>query len=333
MERLLVVGCGSIGERHIRCLGSCQEVEVTPCDPRDERLEEMVALYGTRPGIADYADADLDEFDAVLICTPSNLHIPQAMRACEHGCHLFVEKPIAVDMAGVDELTQAAGERELVLQVGYTLRHHPLLSSARELVNRGAIGTVYMADICCGAFIGDARPEYAQLYWASRATGGGVLYDASHELDLIQWFLGPVAEVSCMAKHFKLDVDADVDDGATLIMRTEGGVLVSMFCNDIQRNYKRGGQIIGDKGTVEYSYDESRFSLYQGDTGTWIHEAKQFERDDFYVNQMQNFCAAIRGEQEPRVSGEDGKLALALALAAYRSAAEKRVLEIAEILA
>jgi len=313
MQRLLVVGCGSIGERHIRCLGSCQDVEVTPCDPRDERLEQMLALYGTRPGIADYADADLDEFDAVLICTPSNMHIPQAMRACEHGC--------------------AAAERELVLQVGYMLRHHPLLASAQKLVQQGAIGTVYMADICCGAFIGDARPEYAQLYWAKRASGGGVLYDASHELDLIQWFLGPVAEVSCMARHFKLEVDADVDDGAVLIMRTESGALVNMFCNDIQRNYKRAGQIIGDKGTVEYSYDESRFSPYQGDTGTWIHQSKQFERDDFYINQMQNFCAAIRGQEEPRVNGEDGKRSLALALAGYLSAAEKRFVQIAEVLA
>jgi predicted dehydrogenase len=333
MQRLLVVGCGSIGERHIRCLGSCQDVEVTPCDPRDERLEQMLALYGTRPGIADYADADLDEFDAVLICTPSNMHIPQAMRACRHGCHLFVEKPMSVDMAGVDALIEAAAERELVLQVGYMLRHHPLLASAQKLVQQGAIGTVYMADICCGAFIGDARPEYAQLYWAKRASGGGVLYDASHELDLIQWFLGPVAEVSCMARHFKLEVDADVDDGAVLIMRTESGALVNMFCNDIQRNYKRAGQIIGDKGTVEYSYDESRFSLYQGDTGTWIHQSKQFERDDFYINQMQNFCAAIRGEEEPRVNGEDGKRSLALALAGYLSAAEKRFVQIAEVLA
>jgi len=332
VDKLLVVGCGSIGERHIRCLGSCEEVQVTPCDPRAERLQQMQDLYGTQPGPSDYAEADLDEFDAVLICTPSDQHIPQSQRAVEHNCHVFVEKPMSVNMEGVDELIDSAAQRDLVLQVGYTLRHHPLLQRANELIERGAIGTVYMADIHCGAYIADARPEYAGLYWAHRATGGGVLYNASHELDLIQWFLGPVAEVSCMAEHFKLDVDADVDDGAVLAMRTESGALVNMFCNDIQRNYKRGGQIIGAEGTVEYSYDESRVSLYDAGTRKWTHEQRQYERDDFYINQMRNFCAAIRRQQQPAVTGEDGRLALATALAGYKSAAEKRFVSIKEIL-
>ncbi len=332
MDKLLVVGCGSIGERHIRCLGSCADVQVTPCDPRAERLEQMQNLYGTQPGLSDYAEADLDEFDAVLICTPSDQHIPQSQRAVEHNCHVFVEKPMSVNMEGVDELIDSAAERDLVLQVGYTLRHHPLLQRANESVERGAIGTVYMADIHCGAYIGDARPEYARLYSARRATGGGVLYNASHELDLINWLLGPVAEVACLTEHFMLDVDADVDDGAVLAMRTESGALVNMFCNDIQRNYKRGGQIIGADGTVEYSYDESRVSLYDAGTRKWTHEQRQYERDDFYINQMRNFCAAIRRQEQPAVTGKDGKLALATALAGYKSAAEKRFVSIKEVL-
>jgi len=333
VDKLLVVGCGSIGERHIRCLGSCEGVQVTPCDPRTERLQQMQELYETQPGLSDYAQANLDDFDAVLICTPSDQHIPQSRRAVEHNCHVFVEKPISVNMEGVDELINAATERDLVLQMGYTLRHHPLLQRAKALIEQGAIGDVYMADIHCGAYIGDARPEYAKLYWAHRATGGGVLYDASHELDLINWLLGPVAEVACLAEHFMLDVDAEVDDGAVLAMRTESGVLVNMFCNDIQRNYKRGGQIVGAAGTVEYSYDESRVSLYDADTRQWTHQQRQYERDDFYINQMRNFCAAIRRQEQSAVTGRDGKLALATALAGYRSAAERRFVSIQEVLA
>ena len=332
MDRLLVVGCGSIGERHIRCLGSCEDVEVVACDPRPERLEQMRELYATAGGIGDYAQADLREFDAVLICTPTDQHIPQAMRAVEAGCHLFVEKPISTDLTGVRELCEAAEDADLVLQVGYVLRHHPAIAEAKRLVAEGAIGEVYMADIHCGGFIGDARPEYATLYWAKRATGGGVLYDASHEIDLIQWILGPVTEVSCLAKHFMLDVDADVDDGAVLAMRTNAGALVSMFCNDIQRCGRRGGQIIGSEGNVEYNYREGRVSIYNADTRVWTHRQREYERDDFYINQMRNFCAAIRGQEPPRVDGVDGELALAVALAGYRSVSERRLVRISELL-
>jgi len=331
VDRLLVVGCGSIGERHIRCLGSCEDVQVTPCDPRAERLEQMQALYGTEPGIADYAEADLDEFDAVFICTPSDQHIPQSQRAVEHNCHMFVEKPISVNMDGVDRLIQSAESRGLVLQVGYMLRHHPHIARAKQWLEEGAIGQVHIADVYCGAYIGDARPEYARLYWAHRATGGGVLYDASHELDLINWLVGPIEQVGCLAEHFMLEVDADVDDAAVLVMRAASGALVSMISSDIQRNYKRGGQIIGSEGTIEYSYDESRVSLYDATTRQWIHEQRSYERDDFYINQMRNFCAAIRGQEEPKVTGADGKLALATVLAGYKSAAERRFVNLAEV--
>ncbi len=332
MERLLVVGCGSIGERHIRCLRSCEGVEVTACDPRPQRLEQMRELYATTGSISDYAQADLGDFDAVLVCTPTDQHIPQAMRAVEAGCHVFVEKPISTELTGVRELCEAAEDAGLVLQVGYVLRHHPMIAEARRLVVEGAIGDIYMADIHTGSYIADARPEYSQLYWARRSTGGGVLYDASHEIDLIQWFVGPIAAVSCLARHFRLDVDEDVDDGAVLAMRASSGVLVSMFCNDIQRALRRGGQIIGAEGNVEYSYQEGRVSVYDAETGVWAHRQRDYERDDFYINQMRNFCAAIRGEQRPLVDGVDGELALAVALAGYRSAAERRLVDISEVL-
>lgn len=331
MERFIVVGCGSIGERHIRCLRSCEGVRVTPCDPRDERLAQMQELYGTEPGLTDYADANLDDFDGVLICTPSDQHIPQALRAVESGCHVFVEKPISVTIDGVNGLLAAALERNLVVQVGYVLRHNPHIREAHDAIAGGRIGRVHMADVCVGSYIPDFRPDYRNLYWAKRATGGGVLYDASHELDLVNWLAGPIREVACFADHFMLDVDGNVDDGAALVMRTEAGAIVSLMCADMQRNYKRGGQIVGSQGTVEYSYDENRVSIYDAETRAWTHRTKVYDRDAFYINQMQDFVGAVRGEHAPLVSGEDGKRALATALAGYVASDERRIVSLSEV--
>lgn len=332
MEKLLVVGCGSIGERHIRCLTKANGVQITPCDPRRARLEQMQECYGTEPGLADYAEADLGDFDAVLVCTPTHLHIPQALEAAGAGCHVFVEKPISVDMDGVQELIDRCESADLILQVGYVLRHHPLIRRAKQLIDDGAIGTVYMADIWAGSYIPDARPEYSSLYWASRAEGGGGLYNASHEIDLINWLVGPIAQTGCLTGHFVLDVDQDVDDGAVMSLRTENGAIVAFNCADMQRNYKRGGQIIGSEGTVEYSYDEGRVSVYDAADRSWMHEQRDFDRDHFYIAQMKNFLAAIRGYERPVVTGHDGQLALAVALAGYESASEGRFVQTSEIL-
>lgn len=212
------------------------------------------------------------------------------------------------------------------------LRHHPLIRRAKQLIDDGAIGTIHMADICAGSYIPDARPEYSSLYWASREKGGGVLYDASHEIDLINWLVGPIEQVACFADHFMLEVDEDVDDGAVMSLRTENGALVAFNCADMQRNYKRGGQIIGSEGTIEYSYDESRVSLYNAADRTWTHEQRDFERDHFYIEQMKNFLAAIRGYGKPAVTGRDGQLALAVALAGYEAASKNRVYRTSEIL-
>jgi len=105
-----------------------------------------------------------------------------------------------------------------------------------------------------------------------------------------------------------------------------------MFCNDIQRCGRRGGQIIGSEGNVEYNYREGRVSIYNAETRVWTHRQREYERDDFYINQMRNFCAAIRGQEPPRVDGVDGELALAVALAGYRSVSERRLVRISELL-
>jgi len=110
MLRILVLGCGSIGERHIRCLTNVGGVTITPVDPRPERLQAMKERYGTTAGLEDYGKADLGEFEAVWVCTPSDQHVPQALRAAEAGCHVLVEKPISTTLDGVDELIAACHE-------------------------------------------------------------------------------------------------------------------------------------------------------------------------------------------------------------------------------
>jgi predicted dehydrogenase len=328
MKRVLVLGCGSIGERHIRCLGHAGGAEITACDPREERLAAMRELYQVAGVATSYDEVDLSAQDAVMVCTPTDQHIPQALRAAQAGCHLFVEKPISTALEGVDALLALCREKQLVVQMGYVIRHHPNLKEIKRLLDAGAIGTVYMAQIKSGYFIGNYRPEYASLYWAHAATGGGVMMDASHQLDWIQWLLGPVTHVGAMAEHFMIDVDADVEDGAVLMLRFASRALASVSLSNFQRNYKAGLELNGSKGSIEWSYGDSEVRVYTEEDRSWRSHSETLERDEFYIAQAKSFLSALAGEAPVWVSGEDGRRALAVGLAAYESARTGRVVEV-----
>lgn len=318
--RILVLGCGSIGERHIRCLSRIGGVELVACDPRPERLAAMRELYGVAETVEDCAEADLQKTDAVWVCTPTDQHTEQAMRAARAGCHLFVEKPICTVLEGVDELIDLCAKKGLVLQVGYVLRHHPLLQEVKAALEQGQIGRVFMAHVKVGSFIGKARPDYPQLYWAHAATGGGVLLNASHELDYILWLLGPVTQVMAQVDHYVLQVDPEVEDAAALVLRFASGALATVSFNDFQQNYKRGLELVGQEGTIEWSYDESVVRIYTESDRSWRTHSREYERDEFYLAQAESFLAAVAGRRPVSCTGEDGKRALELALAARRSA-------------
>jgi predicted dehydrogenase len=320
MKRLLVVGCGSIGERHIRCLKAVGGAEVWACDPRPERLAQMRELYDAAGGVPSMEAARLSDFDAALICTPTDQHISQALAAAEAGCHLFVEKPISTTLEGVADLIALSAKTRRVLQVGYVFRHHPALKEAKSLLDAGAIGPVHQAAIKVGSFIGKYRPDYAQLYWAHAQTGGGVLMDATHQVDYIQWLLGPIVRVATQRRHYVIDVDPDVEDAACLLLEFASGAMAMASFNNFQPNYKHTLELNGTCGSIEWSYVENELRIYEERDRSWRTHQAEWERDDFYENQMRNFLAAMDGAEAPGVTGEDGLRALRVALAARKAA-------------
>jgi len=327
-KRVLVLGCGSIGERHIRCLTSVGGADIIACDTRPDRLTAMKELYGVADTVVSYEEADLGDVDAVMVCTPTDQHIEPAMKAARAGCHLFIEKPISNSLDGVDELLTFCRDREILIQMGYVMRHHPNLKEIKALLDIDKIGKINMCQIKSGYFIGKYRPEYAQLYWAHKATGGGVIWDASHQQDWVQWLMGPITQVAAMTEHFMLDIDEDVEDSAVMMLRFASGALGSVSMSNCQQNYKSGVELNGEKGSIEWSYANSEVRIYTEDDQSWRSHSSEYERDVFFVNQARSFMESITGAARVPVTGEDGRRALMVSLAAYESAQTGKVVHI-----
>jgi predicted dehydrogenase len=232
-------------------------------------------------------------------------------------------------MEGVDALLALARERRRVLQVGYVLRGHPCLRLIREWLREGAIGDVLTARVIIGYHVPTYRPDYRDTYWARTETGGGVLFDASHQLDYLLWLLGPARQVSALtARLGDWDVAAGVEDAAVLLVRFASGAIADLQMNHIQRNYTHELVLAGRTGTITWSYTESEAALFRAADDRWERRRFPLERDDLFRAQAAGFAAAARGQEAPGVTGEDGARALALALAAGESARTGRVIEL-----
>ncbi len=325
--RFLVIGCGSIGKRHIGNLIACQAGEVTAFDVRDDRRAEVKSRFGI-PVLGKLDEAWEAGADVALITVPTRLHVPVALEAAEHGCHLFVEKPLADGLEGVDRLLSAVREQNLITLVGCNLRFHPGLMRVKRLLDKGAIGRVVAARVEVGQYLPDWHPQedYRQGYSARRDLGGGVILDAIHEIDYIRWLMGEVATVACFSgKLSRLEIDTE--DTAAILLRFANGAIGEVHMDYVQRAYSRTCHLIGEEGTIFWDYCAGRVSCYSTASRQWqtFPEGDVNDPNQMYVEEMRHFLRCLAREQEPAVDVFEGARVLQVALAAKESAASGRV--------
>ncbi|NOZ22413.1 MAG: Gfo/Idh/MocA family oxidoreductase [Planctomycetes bacterium] len=332
---VLIVGGGSIGERHLRTFQQTGEVAASICEPREKKLRELRQKYSVAKAYADFDDAPLSEFDAAVICTPPHLHIPMAIKAAEAGCHLLVEKPLSHSMDGVDDLIALAREKNLTTGVAFVLRHTPLYTRMKEKLDSGIIGQVRLACIKSGQQFSKYRPDYRNTYFARKSMGGGSILDAvSHLLNYLEWCLGREHEVCCMYDHLS-EMEIETEDCAFLTLRFEGNVIAQIEQNLFQKDYQLYLEFVGSEGTLrlggtlQQGAARPQIGFCRSDDEGWeIEPIPEYERDDTFTAQAQNFLNAIRGEEQIRTTLEEGRRTLKVCLKAKESYETKRILSI-----
>lgn len=139
--KILVVGCGSIGKRHIRNLGILGDVEILAADKEQARLDEVAVKYGAKV-FGDLSLALKERPEAVFICTPNNLHIEHALLAAQAGCDIFMEKPLSHSLAKIDELINLVEAKGLHFLMASNWKFHPSFKQMKAMLDAGMIGKV-----------------------------------------------------------------------------------------------------------------------------------------------------------------------------------------------
>ena len=324
--RVAIIGTGGIAESHAagyHANAAVAEV-VAVCDTDGDRARAFAKQHSVGRAYTD-ATALLREQspEAVSICTPNYLHAPQTIMALEAGASVLCEKPMATTLNDAEAMRTAAERTGQVLYIGFNHRFLGKFNLAKGLLDSGDFGRLLVARIA----IGHGMYERLSTMWFSdRAkSGGGTFIDNGvHMLDLLRWYGDRIASISAQA-HRLLMQRGDVEDNAIAVMQLGTGGMASLQCSwTWPPHYTMQFHMICERGTIDLSGDDV-VTFRTGDKAPRVIAPPAM---DAHAEQVRHFLAAVRAEETPFVTPDDGLAAVRVALGAYESSDTGRMVVI-----
>lgn len=319
--KALVLGCGSIGLRHISHLQQLGVSQIEAADLDDyacAKAREQKIWVTLHP-----EEALQRRPDVVLVCTPAPTHVDLAARAIQAGAHVFIEKPLCTTAAEGKELLRIAGRDGRVVQVGYNLRYHPAVRAAKKLVEEGRIGRVLTAHLEFGLYLGKwwKDRDYRASYMARSEAGGGLLLDSSHEIDLALFFLGRVSQAAGLAGKLSTLEIRGMDAVKGLLMMKSGAIVtLSMDC--LQPTYTRTFFMVGEDAGLRWDCpvgraDSSLGRLLLCERGEESYSEVSVEGDPLatYLDELRDFFSSVQARRKPGVGLGEGLEVVRVAVA------------------
>lgn len=353
MIRTALIGYGKVSHLHARALqASALGDLVAVCGRSRDKAKAFADQYGIQAHTDLAAMIRTEGIDAVIICTPHPAHVEAAVIAAELGAHVLVEKPLAASLADCDAMVAAADRASVKLGVISQRRWYEPAQRVRAAIDAGKIGAPVLGTV---TMLGWRSPEYyASDAWRGTwaAEGGGVLVNqAPHQLDLLLWYMGAVAEVGGAWANLNHPT-IEVDDTAVAMIRFRSGALGSVVVSNSQNPGLYGHvHVHGSTGASVGVQTESGSMFIAGMTSigapprndlwtisgedalpaAWLAEdSARFTQIDPTVHyiglQIDDFLQAIRDDRDPLVTGRDGRAVVELFTAIYRSQAEGAII-------
>jgi len=334
-----VVGLKGIGRTHIEGITSTEEAELLAvADINEEEGRTVSSKYGAK-WYRDYERMlELEELDAVTICTPHFLHYPMAMKALNHGKHVLVEKPMAITVREADNMIDNARKKGLKLGVVFQHRTNPVNQEIKRLIETGEIGPIYR--VCMEVCGFRTQLYYDRDKWRGKwiTEGGGALINQTiHHIDLLQWFAGKPAKLQGQISTMYHDVEVEDIASATILFKNGAHGVLQVSIIDTIRTTRF--EICGEKGKILSEDEETKLAILEKDLKEYISEdAVWGTRPEFQWREIEprsktkgghgaiikDFAQAILEDREPLINGEDGRTSLEIVNAIILSSFEEK---------
>jgi predicted dehydrogenase len=317
---ILVIGVGSIGERHVRCFQTTGRVDVVACDTNSELLQRVGDTYEVQT-VRDWKAAlTANAPTAVVVCTPAPDHVPLASAALLAGCHVLIEKPLSHSLEGTTELIATRHRRGRQVAVAYVYRVFPMLLRAQAHLRDVTTDPIQQVVVHSGQPFHRLRKGYATTYYRDHRTGGGAIQDAlTHSANWVESVIGPTDSVLCDSAHLVLP-DVEVEDTVHLSAR-HGRVLVSYMLNQFQAPDETTIQLNTARESVRIELHRQRWGFFcEGDTDWTWEDMPATNRDAHFITQANAFLDQIEGQPPRLCSLEEAVQTLKFNLAALAAA-------------
>ncbi len=341
-----ILGCGAVGKHHITAIAQVREARLAAvCDVR----EEVARHFGEQAGVPWFTClsamlAKQHDIDAVNVCTPSGAHLEPALEVIAAGKHCVVEKPLEITLDRCDRIIEAADRAGVQLCAVFPSRFGIAARAMKEAVAAGRFGKLTLGD----AYVRWWREPsyYATGGWRGTwaLDGGGAMINQSiHYVDLIQWYMGPAKAITALTgrlAHPRIEVE---DTGLALVEWANGALGVIQGTTAAWPGFPRRIVISGDAGSAvleedaitlwqfkakQAEDDEARERLARGEAmGSGAADPMAFSPEN-HRRQLEDFCSALTKGTKPLVEGREGRKAVEIILAIYKSAEEGRRVEL-----
>ena len=331
---IALVGAGLAGRQHALAIGECRQTTLSAIvDPAAAAKE-----YAQAQNVAWYASlADMlsqHRPDGIVLATPNNRHVADALECLNHQCPVLVEKPVATSTEEGEALLTAVDKTPVPLLVGHHRRHNPLAQKARDIITSGGLGEVRAVHGVCWLY----KPDdyFEKEIWRTQPGAGPVAVNLIHDIDLLRYFCGDVESVQAQTAPSKRGHDNE--DVAAVILRFANGVLATLNVSDTIASPWSWEWTAGENPAYPktepscYHIGGTHGGLSIPDMTLWENNGirswwepltpRQIAHDaaEPLVRQMQHFAEVIQEKAEPLVSCLEGMKTLQVAEAIHHSA-------------
>ena len=337
-----ILGSGFMGRTHAEAIRHLEGAELGAV-AGGTRAPKLAADYGVTLCHSTQELVSRADVDAVIITTPQFAHAEEALLAAAQDKHLFIEKPMTTTVADAERIIDACERRNLKLSVGYQQRYRAVPRGAHDLVQSGAIGQVYTIQFN-QVFQLFTDPGFGGdwSWWANPAAVGHILAGGVHSIDLCRWMLG--SDVVSVVGHSRTFREAHEPENTTLgLLQFANGTIMALWASSACPQPGYPGHvfralIMGETGMIDMdAYDKLKLA----NDGTWRVVAEQppvnteyadtafrQPRMGAYIEQLARFTDAVLDGHAPPVSGHDGLVGVAVALALLESSRTGKIVHL-----
>lgn len=325
LERMLIVGSGSIAARHVRLTRELFPWVSLARLRRDFRPPAEPSLTGVFDEEFDSWDEALNwNPDAAIVANAASAHYDALTHLVKARVPSLVEKPLAISTEGLDQLAREVAAGEVPVLVGYQLRYHPLVQETYELCRSGSLGELITLRFHVGQHLKEFRPgrNVETTVTPNPALGGGAIFELSHEIDLALFFAGRATDVSAQTTRSG-HATREVEDVANIAVRHAAGPLSMIHLNLLERPARRGFTVVGSTATVHVDLIGGSATFESDDERRDWSLPSGFERDDLFRSQLTHLVTCVCEMEIPKVSIEAATEVVRVCCAAHQSSGSR----------